>query len=105
MEDERCLSAKRGRSMRLFLEAGRADENGFVSSSGPDDNDDALDIGGECSALYDGCMLETYSTGTGCAETATVEIRSDIVCVYFCCPAKPSCDYTLVRASICRDVG
>lgn len=44
--------------MRLFLEAGRIDENG-LSSSGPEDKEDALDMGGECSALYGGeCTLE-----------------------------------------------
>lgn len=57
IEDERCLSASRGLSMRLFLEAGRIDENG-LSSSGPEDKEDALDMGGECSALYGIWTLE-----------------------------------------------
>lgn len=39
--------------MRLFLDTGRADENGLMSSSGPEDSEDALDMGGECSAEYE----------------------------------------------------
>lgn len=51
MEDDLCLSAMRGRSMRLFLDAGRIDEKGLISVSDPEERDDALDSGGECSAL------------------------------------------------------
>jgi hypothetical protein len=51
IEDDLCLSAMRGRSIRLFLEAGRIDENGLTSASEPEDRDDALDNGGDCPAL------------------------------------------------------
>lgn len=53
IEDDRCLSAMRGLSIRVFLDARRCDEKGLISVSEPEDRDDALDSGGECSALYD----------------------------------------------------
>lgn len=52
IEDDLCLSAIRGLSIRLFLDAGRIEEKGLISASDPEDKDDALDNGGECSALY-----------------------------------------------------
>lgn len=53
MEEDLCLSAILGRSIRLFLVVGRtAAANRFGSDSVPeDDDDDALDSGGESSNL------------------------------------------------------